>query len=69
MFVDPAIGEQGDVDTAIITMKCGKRRFGGYRQFAQGAVYGYDQGAELFGSAGAVATKQRHRILGGNIKR
>lgn len=53
--VDPAIGEAGDVDTAVIVMK-----------FANGvtvtidnsrqAVYGYDQRVEAFGSGGAITT-------------
>ncbi len=53
--VDPAIGEAGDVDTALIVMK-----------FANGvtvtidnsrkAVYGYDQRVEAFGSGGAIST-------------
>ena len=51
--VDPAIGEAGDVDTAVVLMR-----------FANGAivtidnsrraVYGYDQRVEAFGSAGAI---------------
>ncbi len=53
-LVNPEIGQAGDVDTAIITLK-----------FANGALavidnsrraeYGYDQRAEVFGSKGSVA--------------
>ena len=52
-IVDPAIGEAGDVDTAVITMR-----------FKNGAIcvidnsrkaaYGYDQRVEAFGSKGKV---------------
>ncbi len=53
VMVDPAIGQAGDIDTALITL-----------QFANGAlacidnsrqaVYGYDQRVEVFGSKGMV---------------
>lgn len=53
VLVDPAIGEVGDVDTAVITLK-----------FKNGAIcvidnsrkaaYGYDQRVEVFGSKGKV---------------
>jgi myo-inositol 2-dehydrogenase/D-chiro-inositol 1-dehydrogenase len=55
-MVDPAIGEAGDLDTAVIVMR-----------FANGvlvtidnsrrAVYGYDQRVEVFGSGGSVYTE------------
>jgi myo-inositol 2-dehydrogenase / D-chiro-inositol 1-dehydrogenase len=54
--VDPAIGEAGDVDTALIVL-----------QFAGGVIgtidncrrapYGYDQRVEVLGSKGAIATE------------
>lgn len=57
--VDPAIGEAGDVDTAVVLMR-----------FANGAivtidnsrkaVYGYDQRVEAFGSAGAIQSGNEH---------
>lgn len=57
--VDPAIGEAGDVDTAVVLMR-----------FANGAivtidnsrkaVYGYDQRVEAFGSAGAIQSGNVH---------
>lgn len=55
VLVDPAIGEQGDVDTAIITMKMVNGALAVIDN-SRKAAYGYDQRAELFGSKGMVAT-------------
>ena len=55
VLVDPAIGEQGDVDTAIITMKMANGALAVIDK-SRKAAYGYDQRAELFGSKGMVAT-------------
>lgn len=55
VLVDPAIGEQGDVDTAIITMKM-KNGALAVIDNSRRAAYGYDQRAEVFGSKGMVAT-------------
>ena len=55
VLVDPAIGEQGDVDTAIITMKM-KNGALAVIDNSRRAAYGYDQRAELFGSKGMAAT-------------
>ena len=55
VLVDPAIGEQGDVDTAIITLKM-KNGALAVIDNSRRAAYGYDQRAELFGSRGMVAT-------------
>ena len=55
VLVDPAIGEQGDVDTAIITMKMANGALAVIDN-SRKADYGYDQRAELFGSKGMVAT-------------
>ena len=54
VLVDPAIGEQGDVDTAIITMKMANGALAVIDN-SRKAAYGYDQRAELFGSKGMVA--------------
>ncbi len=54
VLVDPAIGEQGDVDTAIITMKMANGALAVIDN-SRKADYGYDQRAELFGSKGMVA--------------
>ncbi len=55
VLVDPAIGEQGDVDTAIITLKMTNGALAVIDN-SRRAVYGYDQRAELFGSKGMAAT-------------
>lgn len=55
VLVDPAIGKQGDVDTAIITMKMANGALAVIDN-SRKAAYGYDQRAELFGSKGMVAT-------------
>ena len=55
VLVDPAIGEQGDVDTAIISMKMANGALAVIDN-SRRAAYGYDQRAELFGSKGMVAT-------------
>ncbi len=50
-LVDPAIGECGDVDTAIVTLKFANGAIGAIDNSRQ-AVYGYDQRVEVFGSKG-----------------
>lgn len=55
VLVDPEIGKQGDVDTAIITMKMTNGALAVIDN-SRRAAYGYDQRAELFGSKGMVAT-------------
>ncbi len=54
VLVDPAIGEAGDVDTAVITLKMENGAIAVIDNSRQ-AVYGYDQRAEVFGSKGMVA--------------
>ena len=51
VLVDPAIGEAGDVDTAIVTLKFANGAIGSIDNSRQ-AVYGYDQRVEVFGSKG-----------------
>ena len=53
VLVDPEIGKQGDVDTAIISLKFANGAIGCIDN-SRKAVYGYDQRAEVFGSKGAV---------------
>jgi myo-inositol 2-dehydrogenase/D-chiro-inositol 1-dehydrogenase len=53
--VDPAIGEAGDIDTAVITLKFANGCLGTIDNSRQ-AVYGYDQRVEVFGSLGMVST-------------
>lgn len=55
VLVDPAIGEAGDVDTAVITLKMENGAIAVIDN-SRKAVYGYDQRAEVFGSKGMIAT-------------
>ena len=54
--IDPKIGEAGDVDTALITLKFADGSLGTIDNSRQ-AVYGYDQRVEVFGSEGAVRSE------------
>jgi myo-inositol 2-dehydrogenase/D-chiro-inositol 1-dehydrogenase len=53
VLVDPAIGEAGDVDTALVTLRLAS---GALCQISNSrrAAYGYDQRIEAFGSKGAL---------------
>jgi myo-inositol 2-dehydrogenase/D-chiro-inositol 1-dehydrogenase len=53
VMVDPAIGEAGDIDTALITLRYRNGVIGSIDNSRQ-AVYGYDQRVEVFGSEGVV---------------
>ena len=55
VLVDPAIGEAGDVDTAIVTLKMENGALAVIDN-SRRAVYGYDQRCEVFGSAGMAAS-------------
>jgi len=55
VLVDPAIGEEGDIDTAVITLWFENGALGVIEN-SRKAVYGYDQRAEVFGSKGAAAS-------------
>ncbi|UAL53217.1 inositol 2-dehydrogenase [Bacillus sp. CMF21] len=52
VLVEPAIGEAGDIDTAIITLKFANGALGVIDN-SRRAVYGYDQRLEIFGDKGA----------------
>ncbi|MDT8305587.1 MAG: inositol 2-dehydrogenase [Anaerolineae bacterium] len=54
VLVDPAIGEAGDVDTAVTTLTFANGVIGTIDN-SRRAVYGYDQRVEVFGSEGMVA--------------
>ncbi|MBN1138504.1 MAG: inositol 2-dehydrogenase [Anaerolineae bacterium] len=54
VMVDPAIGEAGDIDTALITLRFTSGVLGSIDN-SRKAVYGYDQRVEVFGSEGMVA--------------
>ena len=51
VLVDPGIGEAGDVDTALVTLKFANGAIGVIDN-SRKAAYGYDQRVEVFGSEG-----------------
>jgi myo-inositol 2-dehydrogenase/D-chiro-inositol 1-dehydrogenase len=53
VLIDPAIGDAGDVDTAVLTLKLAN---GGLAviENSRRAVFGYDQRIEVFGSKGGI---------------
>ena len=53
VLVDPRIGEVGDIDTAVVTLRYENGAIGTIDNSRQ-AVYGYDQRVEVFGSDGVV---------------
>jgi myo-inositol 2-dehydrogenase/D-chiro-inositol 1-dehydrogenase len=53
--IDPEIGDAGDVDTAVITLRFENGVIGTIDN-SRKAVYGYDQRAEVFGSGGSIRT-------------
>jgi myo-inositol 2-dehydrogenase/D-chiro-inositol 1-dehydrogenase len=53
VLADSAIGEAGDVDTAVITLRFANGAIGTIDN-SRKAVYGYDQRVEVFGSAGMI---------------
>lgn len=55
-LVDPAIGEAGDVDTAVITLKMENGALAVIDNCRR-AAYGYDQRAEVFGAEGMAAVE------------
>ena len=57
--VDPAIGEAGDVDTAVVMLKYGNGVIGTIDNCRR-ATYGYDQRVEVLGSKGAIATANNY---------
>ncbi|MBA3945624.1 MAG: inositol 2-dehydrogenase [Herpetosiphonaceae bacterium] len=59
VIVDPAIGEAGDVDTAVILLKFANGTIGTIEN-SRRAVYGYDQRVEILGSAGAIRIDNNH---------
>jgi myo-inositol 2-dehydrogenase/D-chiro-inositol 1-dehydrogenase len=65
--VDPQIGEAGDIDTAVITMRFKSGAIGTIDN-SRKAVYGYDQRVEVFGSEGVVKVSNNtpHRAVVSN---
>ena len=70
VLVDPAIGEAGDIDTALITLRYANGAIGTIDN-SRRAVYGYDQRVEVFGSEGAVVVSNNtpHKALYSNAQR
>src|SRR6185436_17751476 len=62
VMVDPAIGEAGDVDTAVMMLRFANGAIGTIDNSRQ-AIYGYDQRVEVFGSGGMI---QAHNNTPGN---
>ncbi len=58
VMVDPAIGEAGDVDTAVVLLRFENGALGTIDN-SRRAVYGYDQRVEVFGSQGMVTVSNR----------
>ena len=56
VLIDPAIGEAGDIDTAITTMTLENGALAVIDNSRE-AVYGYDQRIELFGSKGSITAE------------
>lgn len=59
VLIDPAIGDAGDVDTAIINLKFANGALGVIDN-SRKAVYGYDQRVEIFGSKGMICTDNNY---------
>ncbi len=53
VLVDPRIGELGDIDTTVITLRFGSGALGVIDN-SRRAVYGYDQRIEVFGEKGSI---------------
>jgi myo-inositol 2-dehydrogenase/D-chiro-inositol 1-dehydrogenase len=58
--VDPAIGQAGDIDTAVVTL-CFENGAYGTIDNSRQAVYGYDQRVEVLGSGGLLAAENPAR--------
>jgi myo-inositol 2-dehydrogenase/D-chiro-inositol 1-dehydrogenase len=59
VMVDPQIGQAGDIDTAVITLRFQNGVVGTIDNSRQ-AVYGYDQRVEVFGSGGCVSADNNY---------
>ena len=58
VLIDPAIGEAGDIDTAVVSLKFANGAMG-FIENSRQARYGYDQRAEVFGSKGAIESSNK----------
>ncbi|MFN8528780.1 MAG: inositol 2-dehydrogenase [Anaerolineae bacterium] len=59
VMVDASIGDAGDIDTTIITLKFASGALGTIDN-SRKAVYGYDQRVEVFGSAGSASSENNY---------
>ena len=57
-LIDPAIGQAGDLDTAMVMLRFAGGALGAIDN-SRRAVYGYDQRVEIFGSEGQVVVGNR----------
>ena len=57
-LVDPKIGELGDIDTALLTLKLSGGAIG-IINVCRETNYGYDQQLEVFGSKGSISAQNR----------
>ncbi len=65
VFMDPAVGDAGDIDTALITLGFEDGTYAVIDN-SRKAVYGYDQRIEIFGDKGMIQVEnnpQHHNIL------
>lgn len=69
VMVDPAIGEAGDIDTTVITLRYANGVIGTIDNCRE-AVYGYDQRVEVFGSKGNLVAGNNvpHRVTHSNAE-
>jgi len=58
-LVDPAIGQAGDIDTAVVTLKTNSGRLAQISN-SRRATYGYDQRIEVHGSGGLLRAHNQH---------
>ena len=58
VLVDPKIGQAGDIDTAMVTLRYANGALGSIDN-SRRAVYGYDQRVEVFGSEGGIVVANR----------
>jgi len=58
VLIDPTIGEAGDIDTAVVSLKFANGAMG-FIENSRQARYGYDQRAEVFGSKGAIESSNK----------
>jgi myo-inositol 2-dehydrogenase / D-chiro-inositol 1-dehydrogenase len=59
VLVDPAIGEAGDIDSAVVTLHFRSGAIGTIDNCRK-ATFGYDQRVEILGSKGKIASENRY---------